>query len=250
MAKIVQPKADLEKQLSEQIGFLITSCGLYDDGQHTEAKRLANTLRILFNETKKSRSLLGQLYLRDIQWIDTVDPYDPDNLVSHFGLFSIQIDEPSGRIPWLIPKGTPKGKLVKSKFNKWWLDHVVIANNSVNQIYFSRKKLILEVANTHGGAHVDPELDKVYAILSRGNALGITAVKSGKRYPLLSPELPCLRQIAHEVLLTLQEKVPSLFNSTYSSEIKKKPYGEVVKNGTQTDPFSIEIYIRPKTLID
>jgi len=250
MAKIAQPKAELEEQLSEQIGFLITSCRLYDDGQHTEAKRLANTLRILFNETNKSRSLLGQLYLRDIPWIDTVDPYDPDNLVSHFGLFSIQFNEPSGHIPWLIPKGTPKGKIMKSEFNRWWLDHVVIANNNVNQIFFSRKKLILEVTDTHGGAHVDPELDKIYADLSRENALGITAVKSGKRYPLLSPELPCLRQIAHEVLLTLQEKVPNLFNSTYSSEIVKKPYGAIVKNGTQTEPFSIEIYIRPKTLVN
>lgn len=240
-----QLKTELEKQLKEQIGFLIASCKLYDDGQHAEAKRLSNTLRILFHEKGRTRSLLGQLSLRDIPWVDTADLSDPENLVSHFGLFSIQFNGPSGCIPWLSPKGTPSEKLKKSKFNEWWLNHVVIAVNSVEKRYFSRKKLILNVTETDGGAHVDPELDKDYAELSKKNILGFTAIKGGKRYPMLNPELPCLRQIAHEVLLTLQEKVPNYFYEPYDSEIKKLPYGERIAEGSQTEPFSVEMYIRP-----
>jgi hypothetical protein len=240
-----QLKTELEKQLKEQIGFLITSCKLYDDGQHAEAKRLANTLRILLHEKGRTRSLLGQLSLRDIPWVDTADLSDPENLVSHFGLFSIQFNGPSGCTPWLSPKGTPTEKLKKSKFNEWWLNHVVTAVNSVEKRYFSRKKLILNVTETDGGAHVDSELDKEYAELSKKNILGFTAIKGGKRYPMLNPELPCLRQIAHEVLLTLQEKLPNFFCEPYDSEIKKLPYGERIEEGSQTEPFSVEMYIRP-----
>jgi hypothetical protein len=246
MAKVKQSKTELEKQLREQIGFLITSCRLYDEGRHAEAKRLAGTLRILLHETKQSKSLLGQLHLRDISWIDTAVPYDPENLVSHVGLVSIQFDEPSGRIPWLIPKGTPNGELKKSEFNKWWSHPVIVAVASTEKRFFSRQNIILNVADTDGGAHVDPDLEEVYAELSRKNIVGFTAIKGGKKYPMLYPEMPCLRQIAHEVLLTLQKKVPDCFSEPYESEVRKEPYGVSLKDGSQSEPSSLEIHVRPK----
>lgn len=248
MSRIKRSKEDLETQIKEQISFLITSCRLYDEGQHSEAKRLATILRILFHETNKSRSLLGQLHLRDIYWIDTADPVDPDNLVSHLGLFSIHFDGPSKRIPWLVPKGIPKetpiSKLIKSCFNDWWLGKVVVAVKSNEKKFFSRKKLILNVTNTDGGAHVDSELDKSYYDLSKNNILGFTIIMDGKKFPLLSPELPCLRQIAHEVLLTLKEKMPEYFSEIYNSEIKIIPYGKLFENGFQFEQYSFEMYLR------
>ena len=38
---------------------------------------------------------------------------------------------------------------------------------------FSRKNLILNVADTDGGTHVDPELDEKYMAFSRKNSLGV-----------------------------------------------------------------------------
>ena len=246
MARVKQSKTEIENQLKEQIGFLITSCRLYDDGRHAEAKRLAGTLRILLHETRKSKSLLGQLHLRNISWVDTAVPYDPANLVSHVGLVSIQFEETSGRIPWLIPKGMPARELKKSEFNKWWSHPVIVAVASAEKRFFSRRNLILNVADTDGGAHVDPDLEEVYAELSRKNIVGFTAIKGGKEYPMLYPEMPCLRQIAHEVLLTLQEKVPNYFIEPYDSEIRKEPYGVSIKHGSQTEPSSFEIHVRQK----
>lgn len=246
MARVRQSRTEIENQLKEQIGFLITSCRLYDDGRHAEAKRLANTLRILLHETRKSRSLLGQLHLRDISWVDTAGSYDPENLVSHVGLVSIRFDEPSGRVPWLIPKGTPTGELKKIEFNKWWSHPVIVAVASAEKRFFSRQYLVLNVANTDGGSHVDPDLEEVFAELSRKNIVGFTAIKGGRKYPMLYPEMPCLRQIAHEVLLTLQRKAPNYFNEPYDSEIKKEPYGISVEHGSLAEPSSFEIHVRQK----
>lgn len=256
MSKINRSKEDLENQIREQINFMINSCKLYDEGNHSESKRMALTLRILFHEpqkssgrklfnsTLKSISLLGQLNLRDISWIDTADPYDPKNLVSHFGLFSIHFDGPSKRLPWLIPKGTPTGILKKSNFNDWWINKVVATAKGNGHKVFSRKDLILNVANTDGGAHVDIKLDESFANLSRGNALGFTVLYRGIKYPLLNPELPCLRQIAHEVLLTLQEKYTEYFIEKYNSHITIKPYGKIFEEGFKDESFIFEMFIK------
>jgi len=244
MVRIKQSRADLENQLKEQIGFLITSCELYDYGNHAEAKRLAATLRILFRDSKKSRSLLGQINLREILWVDTASPYDTENLVGYVGLVSIRFDEPSGRIPWLIPKGTPTGQLKKSEFNDWW-SHPVIVAGGAEKRFFSRQKLILSVAETDGGAHVDPGLEQVYTELSRKNLVGFTAIKGGIRYPMLYPELPSLRQIAHEVLLTLREDGIDYFIKHYDSEIRTGPYGVSIESHPHTETSSVEMYVRP-----
>jgi hypothetical protein len=61
MVKIKLKYKELEDHLKEQLDFLITSCDLYDRGKLSEAKRIAATIRILFHDTKHSRSLLGQL---------------------------------------------------------------------------------------------------------------------------------------------------------------------------------------------
>jgi hypothetical protein len=244
MTRVKQSRAELENQLKEQIGFLITSCRLYDEANHAEAKRLAGSLRILFHETKNSRSLLGQLNLREIFWVDTAAPYDPENLVSHVALISIKFEP--GRIPWLIPKGTPTGTLTKIDFNKWWSHPVIVSVAGIEKRFFSRQNLILNVANTDGGAHVDPELEEVYAELSRKNIVGFTVIKGEKKYPMLYPELPSLRQIAHEVILTLQEKVTDYFIEPYDSDIRIEPYGVSIDSGPQTEQCSVEIHVRPK----
>ena len=74
---------------------------------------------------------------------------------------------------------------------------------------YSRRELVENVANTDGGAHVDPDLEEAYMDLSRNNSLGwlfsdgnIDEAFGGR------PELACMRQIAHEVLLTLKENAP------------------------------------------
>jgi hypothetical protein len=248
MTRVKQSKKDLELQLRQQISFLISSCQAYDVGKYHEAKRIASIIRTLFHRTKTCKPLIGQLQLNSINWIDTAQPYDPKNLVSHLGLTGFKMM--SGRLPSIIPKGAlPKeseGKKYNTlEFNQWWTKPVVVALGGNEKRYFSRQNLVLNVAETDGGAHVDEGLEEIYNELSRKNGLGVYAIVNGNKYPLLYPELPCLRQIGHEVLITLKKNLSHLFDETYEDEITIVHSGEIIEN-LQTN-VGLEIYIRKGT---
>ena len=68
---------------------------------------------------------------------------------------------------------------------------------------------MLNVADTDGGAHVDPELEEAYMAISRENSLG-WFFGDGNTTSAVErrPEQACMRQIAHEVLSTIHQFVP------------------------------------------
>ncbi|GFO81541.1 MAG: hypothetical protein A49_11680 [Methyloceanibacter sp.] len=87
-------------------------------------------------------------------------------------------------------------------FDVWWNQPIVCDKQRRKM---SRKDLVLALANKDGGAHVDPELDEIYASLSRQNSLGWEWVsEEGTRDPDSGPELACLRQISHELEKSLR----------------------------------------------
>lgn len=91
-------------------------------------------------------------------------------------------------------------------FVEWWNDAVLKDSQGRT---FCRRELVLHVADTDGGAHVDPELDEAYMAISRQNSLGWVSVKGGSVSALTGrPELSCMRQIAHELLCTIYHLVP------------------------------------------
>ena len=78
---------------------------------------------------------------------------------------------------------------------------------------FCRRDLILNVADTDGGAHVDPYLDEAYMGLSRKNSLGWIFFNGNIEEAFRGrPELACMRQIAEEVLITLRENTQEPFH--------------------------------------
>jgi hypothetical protein len=89
-------------------------------------------------------------------------------------------------------------------FVNWWNDPVL---RDQHVEHFSRKQLVLHVADTDGGAHVDSSLDEAYMKLSRENSLGwlFSRGQGSSEPPLNLPHLACMRQIAHELLRTLHE---------------------------------------------
>ena len=78
---------------------------------------------------------------------------------------------------------------------------------------------MLKVADTEGGAHVDPALDPMYAALARENALGfVYHVNADEARPLEGdPALASVRQIAYEVDRTLSREVPELLTMISAS---------------------------------
>lgn len=69
----------------------------------------------------------------------------------------------------------------------------------------------MAVANTDGGAHIDPELDSGYAALSRQNSIGYAVENpDGKFVEIDKSELASIRQIAHEIVVSVAARYPDL----------------------------------------
>lgn len=201
MAKINLDQSELTNHLDEQIQFLINSSESYDAGNQIEAKRLAVTLRVLLHDTKSSKSLLGQLGLKDkTEFFDSKLKNlneESAGISSYSGLISTTLID--DKTPPYVPNldGTYFNKV---SFDTWWNDPVF---TDLKGTSFSRKDIVLTLANQDGGAHVDPALDEKFLELSRNNSLGHSTNSGGKWEPLKTPELAAVRQIAHEALKSL-----------------------------------------------
>ena len=203
MPKVSQSKEDLHKQLDEQLELLKQLCQLYDNGSAVIAKPIATSIRVLLHDTPKSKSLLGQLGMKDGLFYNTAEVNEEDKQgVMRAGSFSALLGISFGQggegyVPYLdnMPGRTAR----QVNFNAFW-DEVIFIDHEKNT--FTRKEVVLYVANQDGGSHVDPDLDKKYVQLSRENSLGWLAGNEKEWTELSGAELASIRQIAHEVLKT------------------------------------------------
>lgn len=206
--KINQSNDDLLNHLREQIQFLAGSSHSFDNGFKGEAKRLATTIRILVHDTRNSASLLSQLDSKDTDFYNTALPHNPNNLLPHMGLMGMKIDSSYSGYWAPLDDGPPiRYRNPWVSFDTWWTGTIVI-DDKQNQ--FTRKDLVLSVADQDGGAHVDPTLNEAYAKLSRENSMGWKHNVGGVENPVPDPHLVSIRQIAHEMIRTIQKKFPNL----------------------------------------
>lgn len=75
-------------------------------------------------------------------------------------------------------------------FDDWWNEVIFDDKSNV----FTRKDIILFVANNDGGAHVDPELKESFFLLSKQNSLGF--VYNFDQAPENNPIYQATRSIA------------------------------------------------------
>ncbi|MDD5639402.1 MAG: SEC-C metal-binding domain-containing protein [Candidatus Pacebacteria bacterium] len=208
--EIPQSSDDLKKQLLDQIEFLKTSANAYDNGLKEEAKRMATTIRVLLHDTTKSHSLLGQMNLKNRKFLSTASKTisigpNQQQVGSYAGLIGIYLGSgANGFVPNFesMPKETITGYV---DFNHYWNEIIFIDKEKNNH---SRKDVILSVANKDGGAHVAPGLDEKYAKLSRQNSLGWMSSNDKKWLPVSGAELAAVRQIAYEILRSLDPNYP------------------------------------------
>ncbi len=187
---------ELRRHLDEQFGFLVTSSKLYDRGDVAEAKRLAVSIRVLLHDTRKSSSLLNQLGMKSAMFVDTASEHpQPEIKTSYAGLVGMFLGPGSSKYRPHLDSAV-RGAL---PFEQWWNAPIIIDSL---QREITRCRLILAVADRDGGAHVDPEIDDIYADLSRSNSMGRMHSSNGAWQPLIGVEYASVRQVAHEVLRT------------------------------------------------
>lgn len=203
--------AHLHEHFREQQEMLRDGCEDFDKGRKHAAKRLAVTLRILLHHRGQSRALLVQLGVQDrLEFVESSGRPNPANHLGENTLVFLMTKQEGGalRAEW-VPRCTlpPRPGLadVLLPFDEWWQMPVV---NDRKGGSFTRETLVLTVANKDGGAHVDPLIPADYHGLSRGNSLGWNVHDADGDRPMTdNPVPPSLRQVAQEVLDTLNRHV-------------------------------------------
>ena len=200
---------ELSKALKEQLEMLRKSCERFDTtGDVLEVNQIAVRLRILWHNKGQSKALASQLNLAT-EVFDTAFDVPPTFITAG-------LPTPPSRERRLFAVGGQRGYaplfdhgpagVYKTPFDQWWEGNVLSDGEGHK---FTRKHLVLAVANKDGGAHVDQALPSEYYALTRKESFGIIRVvptqdpKVFKRISTPSPVAVTLRQIGHETLRTL-----------------------------------------------
>lgn len=180
-------------QLRIQLRFLATSCEMFDKGDQEEAIRIATTLRVLLHDTKKSTSLLRSLDATDTRIITTCQtPFAPKGM-------SVAYDHVSMITPYGVRAQLETSRVYGDQSIQEWLDQPLI---HWPPLHFTRKSIILTVANKDGGAHVDSSLPSDYERITT-SGFGSFTFGSGETkrvVPVTNIHLIALRQMAYELL--------------------------------------------------
>lgn len=154
-----------QEKLKEQYGFLKRSIDGFLAGHSSEALRIATTLRVLVHETASSNPLLKQLdpNYRQLTIIDTRPPAPskPGGIILSYIGVGVTMNIEKGAQPVTdLRNGSPRQQMVT--LDEWWKQILLIFSDAGQRIEFSRKQLILTLANKEGGAHVDTDLPTAY----------------------------------------------------------------------------------------
>jgi hypothetical protein len=171
--RVPVPVSEIEGHLEEQMAFLRKSVAEYDRGDLTEYKRISATLRILLHDTSQSHSIIGQLGLASIPFSSAAVPLDDRNRGSQFSLAAVAGTK-------FLPVFDQPSPVRNLSFQDWWSEPVM--RDGYGQT-FTRKYIVLAVANQDGGSHVDPQIDEAYHRLKNESSLGFRTIDTTNGRP-------------------------------------------------------------------
>jgi hypothetical protein len=235
--KVKQSRQELISHLREQMDFVRASAQGFDAGNEAEAKRLATTLRVLLHNSKQSHSLLKQVGVQhQLRFLDTSEIPEkasgPGILLYRWdaGLGAVQMDENGAR--FIAPLSDDHKKIRGLQpFRMWWNQPIL---EDMHRERFTRKEIVLFMANQAGGAHVDPEIQHRFVALTRLNSLGwgqsrdeeghpyITVPAGLGEEPMGNPIPVNIRQITFEVERTVLEQLGPLLGGAPSPALQEQ----------------------------
>ena len=137
--------------------------------------------------------------LGNILFLSSAQSIRPDNLISEFSLAMMQLGVSGARLIPKLDQGPP-GNEKWVDFHTWWNEPVIRDDHGH---LFSRRDIVLVVANQDGGGHVDPEIDEAYHRLANENSIGFIQVGPEGEKPVEHIEKVYVRHIAWELAGTL-----------------------------------------------
>ena len=226
--RVRRPPDEFLQHLGQQLRFLEKSATDFDAGDDSEFVRMAGHLRILLYDTTSSVSLFEHLGLkRSARFLETaVDLYEtsiqPDGTrktrmaLEQSALTVVSVDQ--NRARHVAPLDSDPERLTRwVSFTAWWTRRVIapsqrdILGQGFVGRWATRRDLIDWIANTDGGAHVDeglyPEHDELLRRYHAPIKYSLVDEETGERSDHYSdsPIPAAIRQIAHEVLTTVNQ---------------------------------------------
>ncbi len=207
----LRSRPELLRNLAQQHQILVRLGKVFDDGVAVASLPLSVAVRVLVHDTSRSHALLVQLNERTrMRFIDSALPMSPTNLMTaHNGLVILKMTAGSGS-SWAPRVEVGASPAVAGNqplpFDTWWRRAVVVRDTRLAA--WTRERLVLDIANKEGGAHIDPMRPEDLKALEDDNSMGWTHSDplAGADQPMLNgPLLPSVRQIAHELQLSLEE---------------------------------------------
>jgi hypothetical protein len=182
------------KKLGEQLSLLQSECESYDGGNILQAYVIATRLRVLLHDQGRSISMLAHCGIKNWPFLSTSVPVGGSTDALRFTSLTISLAPPSMILKPLLAAS----RFTTVRFEEWWEGERVFRHDEKE---FSRKKLILSVAEKEGGAHVDAESEEFYAAIESGVKGYNMNLQSGivqvENYPF-----SMIRQFGHEILQT------------------------------------------------
>lgn len=203
--------------LRQQFELLKAAGGRYDEGDELEVLNIAARLRTIL---EGRASLVEQLCLtKRLLFADTsTHRLDPGRhpCIANLGIH-IEIGVGAHWVP--LRDGWPEGhpRPPDAAFATWWEEPILPQSNEDGldrTPVFSRRQLVLAVANWDGGAHVFPR-ESDYDALTKDSfsfevAFRTEAGETGFQPVRANATQACVRQIGHEVVKTLAVNLPEV----------------------------------------
>ena len=195
-------RVQLLGKVGEQLALLRLLGREFDAGTRVTGYPLATTIRVLVHDTPSSHALLAQLgELGTMPFVDTSAPINPKNLLlTHGGLVISRVTPGVGSewVPRIEVPPAPDAQPRDVPFPSWWDTDVMRDGQGV---LWSRRRMVLTIANKEGGAHIDPAQPLDVRAIEEENSMGwkyrdpIVGDLPMARGPLMGS----IRQIAYEV---------------------------------------------------
>ncbi|MEI6728642.1 MAG: hypothetical protein WCK98_03280 [bacterium] len=202
----------LEQNLSDRLSLMKQAAYRFDEGNLLEYLHLALSVRLLLHDTNNSKSLLGLLNKKG-DMINSGRVLSNNDNVIHSPNSSLTFNLIGNSLHYYSPNFDITGNPNLLNFHSWWEDEII--KDFDNEV-FSRKYIILTIANKDNGAHVDDEIPEKYYKLNEKNSMQmfigpILISSDGKPEfpktlnisdltPVPSPTPYVVRQIVHEIL--------------------------------------------------
>ena len=198
MTKLPRSESEAQNELQVQLRLLRKACHSFDDGDQDETRNISRALRVLCadDESHKNPCLLTQANRSSGTFLDTRFRFHKKNIAPEFALIAAVLGPVTAGPRAFLDTYESSSNVSFSE----WLDGTVIDDKEGT--VFSRLRLLKAMANMGGGTHFPRELRPFFKRLQEYKFTAQLTFND-KEIPLLGAADQTLRQIAHELLKSL-----------------------------------------------